>query len=63
MTVPTVHRRSVDWTMAALWQRPHQTVLDEIGSRAWSLGTAFHAESEEKRFGPEAVDESMNVVA
>lgn len=33
VTVPTAHRRFQQWTDAGLWDRLHQAILDELGSR------------------------------
>ncbi len=33
VSVPTAHRTFTEWTVAGLWRRLHQAVLDELGSQ------------------------------
>jgi transposase len=40
VTVPTAHRRFIEWTQVGLWRRLHEAVCDKIGTTAmiaWSF--------------------------
>ncbi|MFT7836780.1 IS5 family transposase [Saccharothrix sp. BKS2] len=63
VSAPTAHRRFTQWTQAALWRRPHQAVLDELGGRGlvdWSRAILDSASVRAKKganmTGPNPVD-------
>lgn len=48
VTVPTAHRRFVEWSQVGLWRRMHQAVCEEIGTEsmmAWSFAVMTGADS------------------